>query len=101
MHHISPLDSEKVALRLLLANCPARTWEDLRTAERAIFETLHEAARRKGLILDQHDEIRTAIQLAHGKHRLMTELRLLAALGVEMGANLNELIREFHGTLGD
>jgi hypothetical protein len=79
MHEVLPADSERFVLRLLLLNCPIRSEDQLRTFEGEPQESRHEAARKWGLILDRHDEVRTAIRNTQSMNRPPSDLRFLAA----------------------
>jgi hypothetical protein len=56
MQDVSPVDSERFVLRLLLANYHARSWEELRNVS-GKHESFYEAARENDLILNKNDEV--------------------------------------------
>jgi len=56
MYTVSPSDSERFYLRLLLLNVSGpQSFEDLRTVDNVLYPTFHDAAEKRQLLLDDQE----------------------------------------------
>jgi hypothetical protein len=101
LHSVHPRDRERFALRLLLRNFPARSWEELRTRNGRIWDTFDEAAHEAGLVSDRDDEAVICLQDAVDMRRPPSDVRFLLAQMIAFGASRERLLVMFRNHLAD
>jgi len=90
MYSVSPSDSERFHLRLLLLNVRGpRSFDDLRTVDGTVYSTFKEAAWHRGLLLDDA-EYKHCLEEAAG-WQMPVQLRQLFAVILVFGTPQNPL----------
>ena len=91
---VNPKNQELFALRLLLQEIPARSFDDLYNG----FSLFYEAAAEKGLV-GNDQEFRQCMLEAINMNRPPSDLQSLMLFLYEQGSNFRELMKEFRAPL--
>jgi hypothetical protein len=101
LHSVHPRERERFALRLLLRNFAARSWEELRTRNGRRWDTFYEAAHESGLVSDRDDEAVICMQDAVDMRRPPSDVRFLLVQMIAFGASRERLLVMFRNHLAD
>lgn len=91
---VDPSKHEKFALRLLLLNYPARSYEHLLTVDDVVYQSFYEAALHKGLVGDCNEYF-ICIEEAIETNRPPSDIRFMIALFAQQGAPLKKMINNY------
>jgi hypothetical protein len=92
---------ELFALRLLLRQFPARSWEDLRFHNGEVRQTFHEAVRQLGLVSNRDQEAEICLEDAIDPNRPASDIRFLLGQLVYSSASRESLEARFCDHLAD
>lgn len=95
---VNPSDHEKFALRLLLMNKPARSYDELKTINENIHISFYEEAMNIGLIINNL-EFQICLDEAIEIHRPLGDLRFMIVLFSKQGAPYFDLLEHYHDYL--
>jgi hypothetical protein len=101
MNSVPPDQQELFALRLLLKTIPARSWQELYTVNDQVYNSLYQAAERRGLVSDRNQEAIICMEDAVHLNRPPSDLRFLLSQMVAYGADRSKLERIFWNKLLD
>jgi hypothetical protein len=80
---------ELFTITLLLRRSPARSWEDFRFHNSALYQPFHEAAHQLGLVSNRDQEAEICLQDAIDLNRPASDIRFLLAQGFIMAPVAN------------
>lgn len=91
INFVDPSNNEKFALRLLLLNLPARSFDDLKLVDGELCDSFYDAALRRGLVGDDKEYFH-CLKEAIDNNRPPSDLRFMIALFAQQGAPLKQMI---------
>ena len=91
---VDPSNRQKFALRLLLLNFPARSYDDLKTVDDVLYESFYDAAFHRGLV-GNSAEYYLCIQEAIDTNRPPSDVRFMIALFAQQGAPFKKMLDDY------
>lgn len=92
---VNPSNQEKFALRLLLLNYAAKSYDELKTIDGVCYPTFYEAAFRRGLVGGDINEYYLCLEEAIKVNRPPSDLRFMIAIFAQQGAPFKQMLDDF------